>query len=248
MNLSAIIVDDEKPARDLIREYLNSYPQIKILSDCEDGKSAIRTINRLKPDFIFLDIQMPECDGFEVLEHLEEIPAVIFCTAYEKYALKAFEVCAIDYLLKPYDKIRFDQAVHRLIDRDVESTEMTDKMLTLLKGIQKEQTYALKLFIKQKNKVLPLDVSEIEWIEALDDYSQIHTKNGSYLSGQNLKYLESLLNPEMFIRFHRSSLVNLKFIKEVRRSQNGNYVLRVLSGKELSVGRSRAEQLKKWMV
>lgn len=248
MKRTTIIVDDEQPARDLIREYLNTYPEIEVIAECEEGESAVSTINKLKPDFIFLDVQMPECNGFQVLENLIEIPLIIFCTAYEKYALKAFEVSAVDYLLKPYDKKRFDQAVQRILDRGNQSGEVADKIITLLETIRNKNTYAQRLFIKLRGKVVPVDVTDIEWIEAQDDYAQVHTASGSYLTGQNLTHLESLLDPGLFTRIHRSSLVNLNFIKEVRRTDSGSYAVIIASGRELRVGRSRIEQLKKWMV
>jgi two-component system LytT family response regulator len=248
MKRTTIIVDDEQPARDLIKEYLTTYPEIEVIAECEEGENAVLTINKLKPDFIFLDVQMPECNGFKVLENLKEIPLIIFCTAYEKYALKAFEVSAVDYLLKPYDKKRFDQAVQRILDRGNQSGEMADKIIALLETIRKKHTYAQRLFIQLRGKVVAVDVKDIEWIEAQDDYAQVHTVSGSYLTSQNLTHLESLLDPNLFIRIHRSSMVNLNFIKEVHRNDSGGYAVKITSGRELTIGRSRVELVKKWMV
>ncbi len=248
MKIKTIIVDDEKLARELIREYLSPYPEIQILAECRDGTSAIETINKEKPDLIFLDVQMPGCNGFEVLENLDEIPKVIFCTAYEQYALRAFEVSAIDYLLKPYDQQRFDQAVERVLNRHVSLDEITNKMITLMHTIRKEQAYGKRLFVKLRGRVVPVEISEIEWIEAQGDYTEIHAKQGSFLTGQNLSHLESLLDPKLFFRIHRSSLVNAEYIEELRRTDSGGYSVRLASGQELSVGRTRIEKLKHWMV
>jgi len=248
MKLKTVIVEDEKLAGELILEYLSSYSEIQIIAECRDGKSAIETINNVKPDLIFLDVQMPGCNGFEVLEHLEEIPMVIFCTAYERYALRAFEVSAVDYLLKPYDRQRFDQAVERVLNRHVSLDEITNKMITLMQTIQKEQGFAQRLFVKLRGKVVPVDVRNIEWIGAEGDYAEIHTEERSFLVGQNLAHLESRLNSKTFIRIHRSSIVNVSYIKELRRSVSGGYIVRVVSGKELPVGRTRIEQLRNWMV
>jgi two-component system LytT family response regulator len=248
MKLTAVIVDDEKLARNLIREYLATHPEIEIVAECKDGKKAIQTINGLRPDMIFLDVQMPEYDGFQVLESLLQIPRVVFTTAYEKYAIKAFEVSAVDYLLKPFTQERFDQAVSRVLNHGTQSEEMANKMIALMEAIQKERRYAQRLFIKLRGRVVPVDVTEIEWIEAQDDYAEVHTQNNSYLTSQNLTGLESLLAPQLFVRIHRSSLVNINYIRELHRADSGNYVVRMVSGKELSVGRTRVDQLKEWMV
>lgn len=247
MKLTAIIVEDERLARNLIREYLSTHPEIDVIAECKDGKSAIQTINKLKPDLIFLDVQMPGCNGFDVVESLEEIPLIIFSTAYEQYAIKAFEVSAVDYLLKPYDQKRFDQAVYRVLNR-MQSGEMADRMIALLEAIRKDRHHIQRLFIKLRGKVVPVDVADIEWIEAQDDYALIHTPKNSFLASQTLSYLETLLDSKLFIRIHRSSIVNLNYIKELNRTDSGNYTLRMASGQELSVGRTKIDQLKEWMV
>ena len=193
---------------------------------------------------------MPECNGFEVQQSIHEIPLVIFSTAYEQYALKAFEVSAVDYLLKPYDRQRFDQAVLRALDRgnQARNSGMANRMVALMRQIQKAQAYTSRLFIKLRGKVIPVDAADIEWIEAQDDYSQIHTHSGSYLASVTLTHLESLLDPKLFLRIHRSSLVNLDFIKELRRSSKGSYLVQLTSGRELPVGRTKVAHLKEWIV
>ena len=244
----AVIVDDEPLARDLLREYLASYPEIEVVDECGDGESAVTTINDVKPDIIFLDVQMPRLNGFGVLGRLSEIPIVVFSTAYEKYALKAFEVSAVDYLLKPYDRERFDQAVQRCLKALSRSDDFSDKMIRLMEEIHKERTYTKVLFLKLRGKVVPVSVDDIEWVQAQGDYAEIHTPEGSFLTSQNLAHIESLFDPKRFVRIHRSSIVNVSCIKELSRSEGGSYRVRLMSGQVLSVGRTRINQLKDWMV
>jgi two-component system LytT family response regulator len=248
MKLSAIIVDDEEPARRLIREYLTAYPQVEILAECGDGKSAVKNINRSEPDLVFLDVQMPGWSGFDVLERLRVIPMVVFCTAYEQYAVQAFEVSAVDYLLKPYDRERFDRAMNRVLERSATSEEVATRMINLMEALRKQGNYARRLFVKLRGRVLPLDVSTIERIEAQGDYAQIHASEGTSLAGQSLKRLESLLDPKEFVRIHRSSLVNLNHIRQLRRTESGGYEVQLESKAVLAVSRSRVDELRKWMV
>ena len=248
MKVSAVIVDDEGPARKLIREYLAAHPQVEVLADCKDGQSAVEAINRLGPDLVFLDVQMPGWNGFDVLDHLKVIPMIIFCTAYEKYAIRAFEVSAVDYLLKPYDRQRFDQAIGRALERKTPLEETAARMMDLMDSLRKERSYAARLFIKLRGRVVPLDVSKIEWIEAQGDYAQIHSDDGKYLASQSMKKLESMLDPSTFVRIHRSSLINLNRLRQLRQTESGNYEVQMSSDAILPVSRSRVHQLEKWMV
>ena len=244
----AVIIDDEPLARDLLREYLAPYEEIEIVGECGDGESAVTMINDVKPDIIFLDVQMPGVNGFGVLKRLSEIPIVVFSTAYEKYALQAFEVSAVDYLLKPYDRRRFDRTVQRCIKALAQSEGVSDKMIRLMEEIHKERTYTKVLFLKLRGKVVPVNVSDIEWAQAQGDYAEVHTPDGSFLASQNLAHIESLLDPKLFVRIHRSSIVNVAFIRELARSESGSYTVRLASGQMLSVGRTRIDQIKDWMV
>ena len=248
MKLRAIIVDDEKPARRLIREYLASFPDVEVVGECDSGESAVEAIHKLTPDLVFLDVQMPGWSGLEVLERLKSIPLVIFCTAYEKYAVQAFEVSAVDYLLKPYDKARFAVAVNRALDRQCSPEETASRLMHLLEALQKERTYPRRLFVKLRGKVVPVEVSSIEWIEAQGDYALLHTAAANYLAGETMTKLESLLDPREFVRIHRSSLVNLGHISQLRRTETGSFEVELLSGVVLPVSRSRAGQLQRWMV
>lgn len=247
-SLTAVIVDDEQLARELVREYLGGHPGIEVTAECSDGPGAVEAIRRLRPDLVFLDVQMPGLNGFEVLEQLDEIPSVIFSTAYEQFALRAFEVSAVDYLLKPYDRARFNQAVRRALGRDRRAGGTDDRLIALLQELARGQSRARRVFVKLRGKVVPVDTSAIEWIEAQGDYALIHAENGEFLAGQTLARLEALLDPAEFVRIHRSSLVNLNRIQELERTDSGGYVVRLRSGRKLPVSRQRAGLLQRWMV
>jgi two-component system LytT family response regulator len=250
MSLTAVIVDDEKLARELILEYLEEFPEIEVIAQCDNGEEAIHRINELKPDLVFLDVQMPECSGFEVLENVDKIPMVIFSTAYSQYALKAFEVSAVDYLLKPYSQERFNRAVVSALKQDRRYEEMSDKIIGLMKMIRRNQNQSplQRLFVKVQDRVVPVDVSTIEWLEARGDYTRLHTQNRSYLAGQTLVHLLAMLDPGLFIRIHRSSAVNLQYIKEIKKSFKGNYLVHMTSGTQLPVGRTWLKQLKEKII
>lgn len=250
MSLTAVIVDDEKLARELILEYLEQFPEIEVIAQYDNGEQAIQKINELEPDILFLDVQMPGCSGFKVLENLNKIPMIIFSTAYSQYALKAFEVSAVDYLLKPYSQERFNRAVVAAMKQDRRYEEMSDKIIRLMNMIQQSQNQSplQRLFVKVKDRLVPVDVSTIEWLEAQDDYTRLHTQNRSYLVGQTLTHLLGLLDPGIFIRIHRSSAVNLQYIEEIIKSFKGNYLVHMISGAKLPVGRTWLKQLKKKII
>jgi two-component system LytT family response regulator len=248
MRLGAIIVDDEAPARMLIREYLAAHPDVEVLAECADGKAAVKAINELEPDVVFLDVQMPGWSGFDVLKRLEVVPMIVFCTAYESYAVQAFEVSAIDYLLKPYDRRRFDQAITRVLEKKTPSEEMAARMTTLVEALRAKGAHATRLFVKVRGRVIPLEVSRIEWIEAQGDYARIHTAEGGHLTSQSMKKIESLLDPNEFIRAHRSNIINLGQLRQLRRTESGGHEVEMTSGTVLPVSRDRVHRLRKWMV
>jgi len=249
MILSAIIVDDEKPARDLILEYLAIHPKIKVIAQCWNGEDAVQTINTMQPDIIFLDIRMPGYGGFKVLERLERIPIIIFSTAYSSYALQAFEVSAVDYLLKPYTQQRFDKAVNNALKKK-ENPDISRQVLQLLETIQRQKTkeFLKRIFVKTGDRMTPLNVSVIEYIKAEDDYIRIYSDSKNYLTDQTLSGLLSMLDPEMFIRIHRSYVVNLQYIKEIQKTFKGNYSVHMGSGTKLPVGRTFLQKLKNHII
>ena len=171
-----IIVDDEKAGRHLIKQYLKAFPELILLSEANNGVDAVEQINRFRPDIVFLDIQMPGLTGFEVLTHLNEIPKIIFSTAYDKYALKAFEVHAVDYLLKPYTKERFHMAVERLNQSNAPVESLTQSLL------MEKANYPERVLVQQQKKLITIAIEDILWIEAYGDYSKLHTAGDVFLS------------------------------------------------------------------
>lgn len=235
-----VIVDDEIPARNLLKEYLLDFPELNIIAECKNGIEALGVINALQPDIVFLDIQMPGKTGFEVLQEMEYIPQLIFTTAYDQYALKAFEVNAVDYLLKPYTKDRFATAISRLLSKGTEA----------LKGIQQlsesfqSKIYPERILVEQGNKLVSILISDILWIEAEGDYTRLHTRQQTYLSNKGIGELEERLDPRQFQRIHRSAIIALGAIKEVHKEASGPQVV-LQNGLTLKVSRSYIESIKR---
>lgn len=236
-----IIVDDEKAGRKLITEYLEDFPELVILAEINNGVDAVREINRFKPDIIFLDIQMPGMTGFEVLTHLEEIPKVIFSTAYDQYALKAFEVHAVDYLLKPYTKKRFRVAINRLKADNNPIESLTQSLL------MENKSYPERVLVQSNKKLITVSVEDIQWIEAFGDYSKLHLEKESFLSNYGITSLEEKLNPKQFVRVHRSSMINLNAVKELNK-YGKSYDVTVNNGEVVRVSRGYLDAIKKLML
>ncbi len=236
-----LIADDEKAGRVLIKEFLEDYPDLVLISEVNNGVDAITEINRFKPDLVFLDIQMPGKTGFEVLNHLEEIPKIIFSTAYDEYALKAFEVHAVDYLLKPYTKERFHMAVERL-------NAQNDTIGALAKSIfMEEPSYPNRVLVHFNKKLITVKCEEILWIEAYGDYSRIHTSDQVYLSNFGISDLEQKLNSQVFLRVHRSSIINLDKVKELNK-YGKSYDVTMENGDVVRVSRGYMDVIKKIML
>ncbi|HSE22326.1 MAG TPA: LytTR family DNA-binding domain-containing protein [Pyrinomonadaceae bacterium] len=252
--IRTLIVDDEPLARRNLRLLLEKDPQIEILEECRNGREAVRSIEQHAPDLVFLDIQMPEMDGFDVLEQVgaERMSAVVFVTAFDQYALKAFEVHALDYLLKPYDDTRFSQALKRAKSQ-IESREInkvSKRLLALLEEREslrevgsRKPTYLKRLMVKLTNRVVLLKVEEIDWIEADGNYAKLHIGAKSHLLREKMHDLEKQLDPDKFVRIHRSIIVNLNRIKELQPHFNGDYIVVLDNGRQLRLSRSRREQL-----
>lgn len=244
--IKAVLVDDEPLARQIIREYLEKHPDVDIVADCQDAFQALKAIESENPDLIFLDIQMPEVNGFELLGMLENIPYVIFSTAYDQYALQAFEVNAVDYLLKPYVQERFDMAVERAKKSIGQKQSENEKIEHLLENLQAEKKLD-RILVKQSGKIVILRVDEIEWVEALEDYVNLHTARGTYLVLKSMSALASRMS-ENFVRIHRSYLVNLESIDEIEPWSNGRLQCRMKDGEKLISSRAGAQLLKKLML
>ncbi|MGE0130526.1 MAG: LytR/AlgR family response regulator transcription factor [Blastocatellales bacterium] len=252
--IRAIIVDDEPPARRNLRALLKRDPEIEVVKECGNGKDAVSSIRALAPDLVFLDVQMPEMDGFAVLDNLagHPLPVIIFVTAYDQYALKAFEVSALDYLLKPFSDERFRKALAQAkqqIERQ-DASEFGKKMLTLIGARELKPDaprYLTRLMVKTAGRVIFIRTEEIDWIEAYDNYIRLHVGGKSHLLRQTMNELEAALNPEQFARIHRSTIVNLDRIKELHPHFNGEHLVILHDGTELKLSRSRKEWLEQWL-
>lgn len=247
MNITCVIVDDEKLARDLLQEYLQQIPNIQIVGEASKGKDAVELIDKVKPDLVFLDVQMPGMTGFDVLEEINHDPFVIFCTAYDQYALKAFEKNAVDYVLKPLDQERFRVAVERAISRMKVDENSVGELLRNLKTENKTQ-YDSHIFVQKSEKLLNLPVEEIVYLEASGDYTILTTKNDQFVSSSGIGKLEEILNPETFIRVHRSTIININNLKEIEKHFNGGMVVKMLNGKSFPVSRTYAKLIRKKVV
>jgi len=234
-----IIVDDETAGRTLIKEYLQSHPDLILVGEANNGVDAIKVINEFQPDLIFLDVQMPGLTGFEVLPHLNEIPQIIFSTAFDQYALKAFEVHAVDYLLKPYTKDRFDTAIQK-IKTSSPTTPLTHLAENL---IMEKQDFPQRILVQSGKKLVTISVSEILWIEADGDYSRLHNQSNSYLSNYGISKLMEKLNPKDFIRVHRSAIVNVQHIDSLDK-YSSSYDLIMKNGDVVRVSRGYMENIK----
>ena len=252
--IKTIIVDDEPLARRNLRVLLERDPQIEVLEECRNGREAIKTINTLSPDLIFLDIQMPEMDGFDVVAHVgpQHIQAIIFVTAFDQYALKAFDVHALDYLLKPFDDERFTRALERAKSQIAarEINQISERLLALLeereterKGSTRDERYLTRLMIKASSRVMLLKVNEIDFIEADGNYAKLHVGRKMHLLREKMNDLEGRLDPAKFVRIHRSIIVNLERIKELHPHFNGDYVVVLEDGRQLKLSRTRREHL-----
>ena len=234
--IRTLIVDDEPLARANIAALLGGDPEISVVGECGSGTQAIAAVRKSKPSLLFLDVQMPECDGFDVLERLggDAPAAVVFVTAYDKYAIQAFEVEALDYLLKPFDDARFFRALAR-------AKAHLHQRAAKLPGIQ-------RLIVKSAGRVVFLQTEEIDWIEAADYYACLHVAGRTHLVRRSMSDLERDLDPKMFCRTHRSSIVNIARVRELRLDSNGEYEVALNDGTKLKVSRSYREQLQQRML
>ena len=237
--MKAIIIDDEPLARFVLQEYLQSYPQIQLVQECGDGFEGLKAIQQHQPQLVFLDIQMPKINGFEMLELLEQPPAVIFTTAFDEYALKAFEANAIDYLLKPFSRERFDKAVHKFL-QDVQPQDRTKNLLE--EPVLPEQSQRIVVKSGGKIKIIPL--ADILYLEAADDYVKIHTSEGAFLKNKTMAYFEKMLDPKQFVRTHRSFIINIQQITRLEPYEKESYMGILKSSAQVPVSKSGYQKLK----
>jgi two-component system LytT family response regulator len=234
--IKVVIIDDEILARNLLKEYLLEHDNFTLIAECKNGIEGIGVINALQPDLIFLDIQMPGKTGFEVLQEIDFFPKIIFSTAYDSFALQAFEVNAIDYLLKPYTKVRFENALSKI---KIEESFKAENIINLLDSIP-TKTYFKTVLVQKGNKLLSILADDIIYIEALDDYAMIYTKGDSFLANKGLGAIHSKLNPEIFLRVHRSFVVSINHISEINKDIGG-YQIVTSNNKKISVSRTYSE-------
>lgn len=246
--IKVLIVDDEPLARALIIELLKGFEEFQVIGECSNGKEALKFIKRNSPDLVFLDIQMPEMDGFLVLKEIQDetLPAIIFVTAYDQYAIRAFDFHAVDYLLKPFSQTRFEKALLRAEERILEHSPGDDitrrQISSLLENYQNQAAPLKRLFLKDRGKIVLLDPETINWIEADDKYIRLHTSEKKYLIRQTLNAVESELDPHVFARVHRSYIVNLTRVSELHPMFNGEYVLVLGDGTKLTLSRNYRER------
>ena len=251
--IKTLIVDDEPHARATLRLLLQAAPDIELVGECKDGFAAIKAIKKTKPDLIFLDVQMPEMNGFEMLNKLNphEFPCVVFVTAYDRYALKAFEINALDYLLKPFDDDRFETTLQRAKSqiKEKEVNNLSGRLNAMLENYENEQglqqKYLNRLSIKSGGRIFFINVLEIDWIEAADQYVQLHVGNKTHLLRESMSKLEKNLDPEKFCRIHRSTIVNIENIKDLEPISTGDYNVTLKDNTKLKLSRNRREVLQK---
>jgi two-component system LytT family response regulator len=240
--ISIVIIDDEPLARMLVKEYLQSFSQLQVVAECGDGFEGLKAIQQHKPSLIFLDIQMPKINGFEMLELLDEPPAVIFTTAFDEYAIRAFEANAIDYLLKPYSKERFDKAVEKwLAMLPGTAPALHDALLqsTTLSPAQHD-----RIVVKQGSNIKIIAVQDVLFFEAADDYVKIHTTEGHFLKNKTLTYFDGLLNKQQFVRVHRSYLLAVKNISRIDPYEKENFVAILRHGQKVPVSKTGYSRLR----
>jgi two-component system, LytTR family, response regulator len=231
-----IIIDDEPLARSIVKEYLQKHPDLAIVQECNDGFEGLKAIQQHEPDLIFLDIQMPKINGFEMLELTEEPPAVIFATAFDEYAIKAFEAHAIDYLLKPFNQERFDKAIAKWNEQRNASVKDSTKELLETASLSPAQNQ--RIVIKDGSKIKIIPVQDVFYLEAADDYVKVHTKDGYFLKNKTMNHFEQALDNQHFVRSHRSYIVNIQQITRIDPYEKDNHVAILRSGAKVPVSRS----------
>jgi DNA-binding LytR/AlgR family response regulator len=251
--MRTLIVDDEPPARERLRRLLAGLEGVELIGEAEDGIQAVELIEQENPDLVLLDIQMPGLDGFGVIEALEDPPPIIFVTAYDEYAIHAFEVNALDYLLKPFSRERLEKAVHRAQEAQVEeqglgvspAERFATRLDPLLESLAAQGRYLTRLAARDRDRIRVLDVDEVDWIGVEEEQVFVHVGDDAYLVRRTLAELEARLDPTHFFRAHRSAIVNLDRVKEVIPWFKGSHKLRLTTGAEVDLSRVQARALRK---
>jgi two-component system LytT family response regulator len=243
MPYSVIIADDEPLARQVIRDYLASYSDFRIVRECDNGRDAVDAILSLRPDAVFLDIQMPELNGIEVIENLDRLPHVVFSTAYDEYAIKAFELNALDYLLKPYDARRFGKTMEKL-SRELRQGIPDSEKIEALIAMHRAPGYPERILVPHKNQLVFIQIKDVLYIEAVENYVSLVTSSETYLLLQRLSDIEKKLSPGDFFLIHRSYIVNVRHVEKIETWMKGGFHAILKNGKSLPLSRRRVKEFK----
>jgi len=241
--IKTILIDDEPLARSIVKEYLQGYSEFEIVEECNNGFEGVKAIQKFQPDLLFLDIQMPKINGFEMLELLEQAPPVIFTTAFDEYAIKAFETHAVDYLLKPFSKERFNKAIQKWLQSRKENKPIIDPSL-LIENVGKHADEQNRIVVKNGSNIKIIPVQDVIYIEAYDDYVKIFTKDGHHLKKKTLSHFEHVLDPDLFLRVHRSYLIQLAQITRIEVFEKNNHIALLRNGSKIPLSRSGYIKLK----
>jgi len=241
--MRVILIDDEPLARSIVKDYLKNWPELEIVQECNDGFEGVKAIAMFKPDLIFLDIQMPKINGFEMLELIEQAPAVIFTTAFDEYAIKAFEKHAIDYLLKPFTRERFDKGVQKWLDQK-QNSDFKHTSNEQFENLQVSFPLNDRIVVKTGNKIKIIPLSDVLYLEADDDYVKIHTPEGSFLKNKTLTHFEKLLGERNFVRVHRSFIVKINEITRIEPYEKDSHLAVLKTGEKIPVSKTGFPKLR----
>jgi len=241
--IKAIIIDDEPLAREVVKEYLQSFPQVQVIQECNDGFDGLKAIQQHQPDILFLDVQMPKINGFEMLELVEEMPAVIFTTAFEEHAIRAFEVNAVDYLLKPFSRDRFEKALQKWLDR-LSAAAPAPATEQLLETAAASPLQSNRIVVKINGKIKIIPVQEVHYLEAADDYVKIITQEGAFLKNKTMQFFEQTLDAQQFVRVHRSYILNVNQVTRIEPYEKENHLAILRTGARVPVSKTGYPRLK----
>jgi len=241
--IKTVLIDDEPLARSIVREYLQSFPEISIAQECNDGFEGLKAIAQHKPDLVFLDIQMPKINGFEMLELIEQPPAVIFTTAFDEYAIKAFESRAIDYLLKPFSKERFEKALQKWLQQRNQNDQKSNTQTLLTEEVRQPEERN-RIVVREGSNIRIIPVHEIQYIEAYDDYVKIFTQKEMFLKKKTMSFYEKSLDGSQFVRVHRSYIMNLQQLTKIEPLEKETYVALLKSGAKVPLSKSGYVRIK----
>jgi len=241
----ALVIDDEPLARMVVLEYLQAYnDQIEVMQECNDGFEGLKAIHQYQPDLIYLDVQMPKINGFEMLELVEQQPAVIFTTAFDEYAIKAFEAHAVDYLLKPFSKDRFNKAIEKYLAQSPTVAQQAKQTENLLEAVAQSPAQHERIVVKTGTKVKIIPVQDVQYLQADDDYVSVFTQEGSYLKNKTMNFFEQTLDPRYFVRVHRSYMVAIQQITRIDPYEKDSHLAILKSGAKIPVSKTGYVKLK----